>query len=139
MDIQGLTQLVEKLRDMAAKAMRDSDAVVALSFTAEGAIYVHEMMEPKTLGLGVPRPSGLGDYWGPPQYGPKFLENTVRELSNSGEIARIVREGMRRKLTVAQALIIAVLRIQRDTQERIPVEYNHLRGSAQITLERGTQ
>jgi hypothetical protein len=137
MDIQGLTQLVEKLRDMAAKARKDNDAVVALSFTAEGAIYVHEMMEPKTLGLGVPRPSGLGEFWGPPQYGPKYLENTVRELTNAGELARIVREGLKRKLTMAQALVVAVLRIQRDTQMRIPVEHDHLRGSAQITLEKG--
>jgi hypothetical protein len=137
MDIQGITQLVEKLRNMAAKARKDSDAVVAVSFTAEGAIYVHEMMEPKTLGQGVPRPSGLGEFWGPPQYGPKYLENTVRELANTGELKRIIAEGLRRKLTMAQTLVIAGLRVQRDSQERVPVEYGQLRASAQTVLEKG--
>ena len=133
MEVLGLTSLIENLRRLKDKA---ESPVVAVSFAAEGAIYVHEMMEPKTLGMNVPRPSGLGEYWGPPQYGPKFLENTARELDNSGEIARIVREGMRRKLTLTKSLVIAGLRVQRESQERVPVEYGQLRASAQTAVER---
>ena len=59
-----------------------------VGFDAAYAIYVHENMESKTVGAGIPRPSGLGTYWNPG--GPKFLERAVNEKSKDvlSEVAR---------------------------------------------------
>ncbi len=137
--IEGLTKLVEQLQAKAAKAVNDSDASVVVSYTAEGAIYLHEMMEPKTLGLDVDRPSGLGHFWGPADHGPKYLEGPLRKLLNEKELSRIVTEGLKRGKTMAQSLLVAGLRLQSESQKSVPVEYGALRASAQTTLERGTE
>lgn len=52
---------------------------VEIGFSAAYAVYVHENMEMKLAGQ--PRPSGLGAYWSPDGR-PKFLESSVRELSD---------------------------------------------------------
>lgn len=48
--------------------------VVEVGFSASYALYVHENLDQRLK--GVPRPSGLGVYWGPHGQ-PKFLENAV--------------------------------------------------------------
>lgn len=131
MKIENLERLIGKLRDRAAKARRDSNVSVAVGFTAAHAIHVHENMEAKLMGQ--PRPSGIGNYWGPSLHGPKFLERPARELAV--QIASICREGLRRGLTMAQALLRAGLFLQRESQKRVPVEYGTLRASAFTRLE----
>ena len=75
------------------------DARIDVGFTAPHAIFIHEFRNPKTLGLGVPRRSGIGEYWGPPQHGPKYLENAIAEFRE--ELRQIIRKA----------------------KEKIPVEY----------------
>jgi hypothetical protein len=60
---------------------------VEVGYTSAYAVFVHENMEQKLK--GVPRPSGLGHYWGPNGAGPKFLQNAVAE--NESGILEIVR------------------------------------------------
>jgi hypothetical protein len=57
------------------------NATVYVGYTASYALTVHEAAG--TLrGLGVPRPSGKGNYWDPsPQAQPKFLEQPARALA----------------------------------------------------------
>ena len=86
--INGLERLVANLRGRAARAMKDVKVVVSVGFTAASAIYVHENMEAKNLGLNVPRRSGIGVYWGP-HGGPKFLEGPARSLQP--ELTEIVK------------------------------------------------
>lgn len=167
-EIKGLQQLVDKLRKMSAKARQDSEAVVAVGYTAAYAIFVHENMNPKTLGMNVPRPkkggggastmtdkqrkaffakmrsgeiedkrpAGLGHYWGPADFGPKFLERPARELGRpNGELAIIVAKALQAKQTMASALVAAGLRLQRESQQLVPVEFGNLRASAFTRLE----
>ncbi len=128
--IEKLDKLVALLRSKAAKAAKDNGAVVAVGYTAAYALYVHENMEQKLLGQ--PRPSGLGTYWSPNGQ-PKFLEGPARELRP--ELAAIVKQALSQGKTMAQALLLAGLRLQRESQQRVPVEYGNLRASAFTRLE----
>lgn len=126
--IEGLKSLLAKLKKREAEAAHDAKVSVVVGFSSAGAIHVHENMEPKTLGMGVPRPSGLGVYWGPSNYGPKYLERPARELAP--ELGDMVRKAVQKKLTLTQGLLLAGLRLQRESQELVPVEYGVLKGSA---------
>jgi hypothetical protein len=137
MEIKGLGALNAQLRERAARAAKDSNGAVLVGFTARYAIYVHEMREPKTLGMSKPRPSGLGVYWGPSQSGPKFLENPAREMNNDGTFGDLITRALRAGRTLMQGLLIAGLRLQREAQMRVPVEYGILRASAFTRLEAG--
>jgi hypothetical protein len=99
-------------------------------FTDATAIYVHENLEMKLQGQ--PRPSGIGVYWGPHGQS-KFLETPFREMKD--ELLDTVRDGLRRGWTLAQALLPAMLLLQREAQDRVPVEYGDLRRSAFVDYE----
>ena len=131
MKIEGLERVISALRAKAAKSRKDSQASVLVGYTAAYALYVHESMEPKHL--GEPRPSGLGKFWGPSLYGPKFLEGPARQFR--GELAKIARTALQAGRTMAEALLLAGLRLQRESQKRVPVEYGNLRASAFTRLE----
>lgn len=121
-----LLKLQAKLKEAAS-----ANVDVEVGFSAAHAIHVHEMI-PKTLGEHKPRPSGIGWFWGPPDHGPKFLEAPARELAP--ELGKMIRQGLKAKLTMAQSLMFAGLRLQRAAQERVPVEHGALRASAFTTL-----
>lgn len=131
--VEGIKELTAKLRDRAAKASRDANVSVLVGFSAAHAIFVHEMI-PKTLGQNVPRKSGLGVYWGPSQHGPKFLEAPARELGP--ELGKVVRAVVKKNGTVATGLVAAGMRLQAESQRRVPVEYGALRASAFTKLEK---
>lgn len=60
------------------KVPEDQNAV-EVGYEASYAVYVHENMEQKLK--GEPRPSGLGNYWGPAGQ-PKFLESAVIDMQD---------------------------------------------------------
>jgi hypothetical protein len=76
------------------------------------------------------RQSGLGYYWGPSFYGPKYLEGPARALANDGTLTKIVVTAIKGKKTFLEATLLAGLRIQRDSQLAVPVEYGFLKASA---------
>lgn len=129
-NIKGLQRLLDKLQQRAAKARKDGKATVAVGYSARYAIYVHENLEQKLKGQ--PRPSGLGVYWGPSGQ-PKYLEGPFRRMAQ--ELKSMIREGIQRGLTMAQALLRAGLRLQRESQKLVPVEYGILKASAFTRLE----
>lgn len=57
-----------------AQKNRDGSLGVEVGYTSDHAVYLHENLE--QVLKGEPRPSGLGNYWGP-NGGPLFLENAV--------------------------------------------------------------
>jgi hypothetical protein len=129
--IENLERLVAALRKRAAAAKVDGDASVLVGYTANYALYVHENMEMKLKGL--PRQSGRGVYWGPKGQ-PKFLEEPAR--TQRDVLAKIVRDAKAKGSTLAQALLLAGLRLQRESQLRVPVDTGNLRASAFTRLER---
>lgn len=130
--VEGVTQLINKLR---ARLTKYDSGDVTVGYTAEHALYVHEMDPSRivNLGMGVPRKSGLGEYWGPTQYGPKFLERPAREMRK--ELLAQIAEDVRKGLRFSQALLRAGLVLQAASQKLVPVEYGTLKQSAFTRLE----
>lgn len=80
--LRGSTQIVIEKREFApVDPMTDPD-VIEVGFGAAYALWVHEAEQHMK---GMPRPSGLGVYWGP-RGEPQFLEKAVEE-----EMSNVVR------------------------------------------------
>lgn len=143
MKIEGLSKLVSKLQKMAAKA-KGENASVIVGYTAAYALYVHEAVGEKLRGLprspevdkkGNPKPA-RGYYWDPQgRAQSKFLEEPARTLQP--ELAQIVQKALMQGKTLSQALLLAGLRLQRESQLRCPVDTGNLKASAFTRLENG--
>lgn len=119
MEILGLKRLMEQL-SLREKAAASQQAKVIVGYTASYAVPVHENLEAH-------HPVGQA----------KFLEQPARELTNDGTLGDIVRKAVASGKTMAQALLLAGLRIQRDSQQLCPVLTGNLRNSAFTRLEEG--
>ncbi len=148
--VENLERLVITLQKKAAAAKVDGEASVIVGYTANYALYVHENLAMKWRGLPRDRSVRLGEggrfvttghtagegrglFWGPTGQA-KFLEQPARELKDV--FAKIVRDAMARKSTLAQALLLAGLRLQRESQKLVPVDTGNLRASAFTRIER---
>lgn len=118
MKIQNLKSLRDKLRARAAKAKKDLDGAVLVGYTAQYAIYVHENVEAK---------HEVGQ--------AKFLEQPARELRPV--LMKIVIEAVKAGRTILQGLLLAGLRLQRESQKLCPVDTGNLKNSAFTRIEGG--
>jgi hypothetical protein len=134
MQITGLTKLVDQLRAKAAKSRTDDDASVIVGYTAAYALYVHEKIEMKLQGLPRAKP-GKGSYWDPQgRAQAKFLEAPAR--MHRERIAEIVRQTYKKPgATLAQALLMGGLFLQRESMLLVPVDTGNLKASAFTRLE----
>jgi hypothetical protein len=159
-EIKGLQKAQADIAKLIAKARKDENTGVEVGYTASYAIYVHENMNPVNLPTGsgaqaiaaakgaglkgrarkqaleaggaVPRKSHLGYYWGPSFYGPKFLEGPAKRLA--GELGKIIASAMGSGKTFLQGMYLAGLKLQRESQKLVPVEYGNLINSAYTTF-----
>lgn len=105
-----LKQLARKYSD-SPNAIRGESAIVG--YTAAYATKVHEDMKARhTVGQA------------------KYLEQPARQLSNTGELATIVTTAVKRGVKLQQAIFIAALRLQRESQKLVPIDTGNLRASA---------
>ena len=75
------------------------------------------------------KPRHKGNYWGPQGRGQaKFLEQPARELR--GEMQRIIYRVCARGAGLIQALLMAGMFLQRESQKLVPVDTGNLKGSA---------
>lgn len=133
--VEGIEKVRQALQTR-IKSAQDAKVSVSVGYSAEAryAIFVHENTQ--MVLAGKPRPSGLGEYWGPAGAGPKFLERPARELA--GELAKIIRSQYAKTRNMGQALLMAGLRLQRESQQLVPVEYGNLKRSAFTRLNKGS-
>lgn len=117
-EITGLKKLVAQLQAKAAKAAKEQ-ASVKVGYQAQYAGPVHEDLEAK-------HPNG-GE--------AKFLEKPARTMQQ--ELADGIKDDFRRGKTMGQALLIAGLKLQRASQELVPVDTGNLRASAFTELTEG--
>lgn len=110
-------RLVAKLRLRAARAQKDSKAVVAVGYGAPYAIYVHE-------DLTMNHPNG-GQ--------AKYLEQAVRQQIDA--IFSIVKRDLEKGNTMAQALLRAGIYLENESKKLVPVDTGELKRSAYTTLE----
>lgn len=97
-------------------------------YTAAYAIHVHENVEMKLK--GVPRSTWdktkKGVFWGPNGQA-KFLEQPARELGP--ELARIIRTAVKNGAPLGAGLLMAALRLLRESQEKVPIDTGNLKNS----------
>ena len=136
MKVLGLENLQRSLRQNMAKHLEYPDALkdmsVAVGYTAGYALYVHENIKARHQ---EEVKAGTRDVKGKfrkahKKQQAKFLEQPTRELNNGGELSRIVTSAAKGGVKMQQALYLAGLRIQGESQEIVPVDTGNLRGSA---------
>lgn len=115
--IENLEAVISSLRARAAKSIKDDNVSVVVGFTAAYSIYVHENLEAR-------HPVGQA----------KFLEEPAIRIQD--ELADMIQEGMQNGKTMAQVLLVAGLRLQREAQKLCPVDTGALRASAFTRLEK---
>lgn len=116
--MERVRQVVEQLRRRAAKAKREFEVSVIVGYTVHYAIYVHENLEAF-------HPVGQA----------KFLEQPARDMRR--ELGGIIRVTMKAGRTLAEALLMAGLRLQRESQRLVPVLTGALKNSAFTRLVQG--
>jgi hypothetical protein len=143
--IKGLEKLIGQLRDKAAKASKDEQASVAVGYSTNYALFVHEMTigkpnpprsdaQRKAMFASIREREKRGHVsWAVGQ--PKFLEQPFRELGNHGTLAKIISTALSEGKTMGQALLLAGLRVQRESQKLCPVDTGTLKNSAFTELE----
>lgn len=113
--IEKVNAVIQKLKRLEKKYGPVKTAVI-VGYTANYTIFVHEDMEAHhTVGQA------------------KFLEEPARRLSK--QLGKQIAEDVKQGRTMEQALLRAGLRLQRASQEIVPVEWGNLRGSAFTRLE----
>lgn len=130
--ILGVEEVVKALHDRAEKIGGKPLVGARVGYSAGYAAWVHENIEMK--GKGQPRRSGRGNYWDPAGKGQaKFLEEPARTMAK--QLAEIVRTALIRGATMIQAVFMAGLRLQRESQLRCPVDSGNLKASAFTKIE----
>ncbi len=118
MKIENLNKIKQALEKRAAKYSKENNPSVLVGYTQQYAIYVHENLEAF-------HPVGQA----------KFLEYPAKLLKE--ELGHIVQDNLKKGRTISQALLIAGLRLQRESQKLVPVDTGALKGSAFTRLEIG--
>lgn len=103
---------VDKTLTKKVTALGKSAGSVIVGYTQAYAVYVHENTEAN-------HPNG-GQ--------AKFLEQPARELKK--EFGKIIRQAVGKGYTVVQALLLCGLRLQKESQQLVPVDTGALKASA---------
>lgn len=117
MKIERLEKLVAELRQRASQAVKDTNVSAVVGYTQAYALRVHEDMEAKHK----------------PGKKAKYLEGPMRQEQDT--LATIVRNALHIGRTMAQALMLAALYLQRASQKIVPVDTGALKGSAFTRLD----
>lgn len=114
----GVTKLQHQLRAKLAATIRDSNVECVVGYSAAYALPVHE---------------NLTAYHAPPTQA-KYLEQPSRTFRP--ELARIISTAVKRRATIGQAVLLAGLRLQAESQMLVPVDTGNLKASAFTKLKR---
>lgn len=111
--VKGVDKLKAQLaaHDKARGTDNDPTPVGTVGYTAAYAVHVHENLE-------AAHPNGQA----------KFLEQPLRELRHVLE--GLITQALKGGSTLSQAILIACLRLQRESQLLVPVETGNLKNSA---------
>lgn len=144
-EVTGIKSVVGMLKALANGEVVNVDGVtvpgvgpkpkvtVVTGYDTAYAVYVHENIEMKWKGKPRRKPA-KGNYWDP-KGEAKFLEKPAREMANNGEFQRIIVAALQGGATLEEALLLAGLRLQRESQLRVPVDTGALKNSAFTVVE----
>ncbi len=141
--IENVKAVRRKLNKLWAKSMKRDRGGVIVGYAAVYALHVHENKEMKLKGkrreiwftskqghkIRIKGKFGKGRYWDPQGKGQsKFLEQPAREKQDV--LAALVVKAAKAGVGLQKALVIAGLRLKRESQELVPVDTGNLKGSA---------
>jgi len=109
--ITNIKRLKNKLKRLADKYRTTETPSVVVGYTANYAVYVHERPAKHKPGKQM-----------------KFLEQPARQLSST--LGDMVAEALKRGVKLLPALYLAGMRLQRESQDIVPIDTGNLRGSA---------
>ena len=118
MKVEGLERLKSKISELRKKSKKENDVGVVVGYSQKYAMAVHE----------VPSTHKKGKQW-------KYLITPFRQLGSSGVLGRIVVEEVKKSGSVTAGLLLAGLRVQRDSQQIVPVDTSALKASAFTCLD----
>lgn len=118
--------LSAKMREM----QKTAASRVVVGYSAPYAMYVHEAVGMVLQGL--PRPSGIGNYWDPNGQA-KFLEEPTRLYAK--DMGAFICRLMRQRSTLLLALLKAGQILLRESKKLVPVEYGDLKASGYVRIE----
>lgn len=113
MRVEGADRVKAALERQARRHPAKASAIVGYAGVGY-ALYVHENLEARHK----------------PGKQAKYLEGPARRLRNDGTLGRTVTDAMKQGVGMGKALLLACERIQRESQEVVPVALGNLKGSA---------
>lgn len=128
--IEGDKEIIRNLLKQLKKA-EETNVRGIVGYTAKYALWVHESVGMVLKGL--PRPKKRGVYWGPKGQA-KFLEQPFRTMRD--ELYDLVLQTVRAGKTLRQGIMIACLRLQRESMKLVPIVTGNLRASAFTRMEK---
>jgi hypothetical protein len=115
-ELQNLDLAVNIFAKKKADVYDDSNKSVVVGYTQNYAIYVHENLEAH---------HDVGE--------AKFLEKPYKNLAR--ELAKVIATSMATGKRLIDALLLAGLRLQRESQKLVPVDTGALKNSAFTAIE----
>jgi len=110
--ILGLPKVLRALEKLEHESKRKNNGNVIVGYSASYAVHVHEDMNAK---------HNEGQK-------AKYLEQPAREIQ--GELGTIIKGVVKGGGSVIQGLLVAGLRLQRESQKLVPVDTGNLKASA---------
>ena len=111
MQINGLDRVQAKLTAMGQRSVGPGRVSVVVGYTASYSLHVHENLESH-------HPVGKA----------KYLEDPAREYA--GVLGEIISETYKETKDLHQSLLVAGLRLQRESQVQVPIDTGNLKNSA---------
>lgn len=118
MKVEGLNRLRTVIQEISDEIKSNQETVV-VGYTQNYAIYVHERPTSRRSELA-------GKSW-------KYLEQPARGLQS--ELASIIRTVYKQTGSLVDGLILAGLRLQRESQEMVPIDTGALKASSFTAME----
>lgn len=118
--IEGMAKFLSAIDDKIAEVGKDAKPAVAVGYSADYAIFVHE-------DLKAYHPNGQA----------KFLENAIKE--NETELARFLEERIQKGDTLSKALFYLGDKLGRKSDAKVPVDTGFLKKSRYVKVISGRE
>jgi len=117
MELSGLSRVLTALEGLKRRYYDAKPPEVVVGYTQRYAVYVHE----------VPAAHKVGKM--------KYLTDPARRLNNDGSLKNLILEALKAGKKLNLAVLRAGMRVQRESQEEVPIDTSALRASAFTAYE----
>ena len=128
--VSGVKKLQTTLTAKMRETQKQASGRVVVGYSAPYAMFVHESVGMVLQGL--PRPSGIGNYWDPNGQA-KFLEQPTRQYAK--DMGVFIRREMRGGSKLIDAMVGAARILLRESKKLVPVEYGDLKASGFVHIK----